>query len=307
MKAAFIINPKSGKGKTASKLELLNPLITTCFDSHTIVETTSKGHASQLVNELINDDYLHVIVAGGDGTFNEAVNGYFKDDKPINPDAMLSFLPSGTGGDFARNFDSISKDLHKSLVNIMQGKVYEIDTGKCVMNDKKGEKKTFYFNNIASVGISDIVAEKVNNSTKLKKFGRYSFLIAGVKELIKQKPKTIHVVIDDEDFGELPLNLIAICNGTHFGGGMMVAPDAKLDDGLFDVVFMANFNLIKRLIASTRVYKGTHLKNDKIRHLRAQKIVLKTKEATRIEIDGEIPGSLDAEFTVLHKKLKVKY
>ncbi len=306
MKAFFIVNPVSSGGKTGAKLQRLKSLISKTFTGFTIAETTAVGHASELTREAIREGYGHIFAVGGDGTFNEVVNGYLEKDKPLNTDVLISVLPSGTGGDFRRNF-GLKGDLEQALHQIQLGSVRWIDAGKCEYQDHFGFTQTRYFDNVASLGLSDVVADKVNASKWRKKLGgTFAFMISGVQGILTHEPENVRILADGLDMGEFNINIMAVANGMYFGGGMKVAPHALLDDGEFDVIMLHDFSKPELLAVNGQVYYGGHLKHAKVKQFRTQSITIKSNHSMRIELDGETPGKLPITLTCLPKVLKIK-
>jgi YegS/Rv2252/BmrU family lipid kinase len=306
VKAFFIINPNSAGGKTGMKIQSLKSLIQRKFESFTIAETTAPGHASSLTKEAIHSGYEHIFSVGGDGTFNEVVNGYLFNDKPLNPSVCLSILPAGTGGDFRRSLN-IQNDIESAIIHSQNASVTFSDCGKCVCKDASGNLKLRYFDNVASLGLSDKVAETVNNATQLKKLGgTVAFLLAGIAVILQHKPNKVEIQVDDTFLGEMSINLIAIANGTYFGGGMKIAPHASLSDGLFDVIILENLNRFELLSNNSKIYYGGHLKHKKVKQIHGKKIHISSKELLRIETDGEPIGFTDATFEILPGVLKIK-
>lgn len=300
------MNPLSAGGKTGKKIHTFKSRLEKKFEFYTVAETSAPGHATELAREAISLGYTHIYTVGGDGTFNEVVNGYLLNDKPINPDVILSILPAGTGGDFRRNFGLVT-DIEKALKQIESNPIQLLDAGKCTFNDATGALQVRYFDNVASIGVSDAVAQKVNNSKHLKKLGgTLAFLIAGISSILSYDRKEISLMVDDIDIGNIDINLLAISNGKYFGGGMKIAPHAVLDDGLFDVILLADFNPVEMLMNNGKVYYGGHVKHDKVKQIRAKRVRITSKEKMRIELDGETPGFLPATFEILPKVIRFK-
>jgi len=306
LNAFFIINPKSAGGKTGMKIQGLKSLINERFEHFSISETTEPGHATTLTREAIHAGYSHIFSVGGDGTFNEVINGYLFNDKPLNPDVSLSIIPAGTGGDFRRSL-KIENDIEKAIRSAETSEFTYIDCGKCICTDINGKLTLRYFHNVASLGLSDKVAEIVNKSTYLKKLGgTLAYLLAGIFAILKNKPNSLTLMVDDQSIGELHINLLAIANGNYFGGGMKIAPHAQLDDGLFDVIILEELNRFELLTNNPKVYYGGHLKHKKVKSLRAKSIKIHSNEVLRIETDGEPIGFTEASFEVLSGVLKIR-
>lgn len=306
LKAYFIVNPISAGGKTGKKIHSFKSQLDKTFEFYTISETSAPGHATELAREAISLGYTHIYTVGGDGTFNEVVNGYLADDKPINPNVILSIIPAGTGGDFRRNF-GLETNIEHALKQIEKNPIQLLDAGKCTFKDGYGALQVRYFDNVASIGVSDAVAQKVNDSKNLKKLGgTLAFLIAGISSIIRYERKEISLMVDDIELGNIDINLLAVSNGKYFGGGMKIAPNAILDDGFFDVILLADFNPIEMLMNNGKVYYGGHVKHNKVKQLRAKRVRISSKEKMRIELDGETPGFLPATFEILPKVIRFK-
>ena len=146
------------------------------------------------------------------------------------------------------------------------------------------------FANIASFGMSGLTDRLVNQSKK--RFGSLSFFAATAKA--------------PADGVDLTINTVAIANGRYFGGGMMVAPDASLDDGEFDVVAIGDMSMTDFVLKSRRMYAGTHLSLEKVSHRRARVVRATPAEpgqVVELDVDGETPGILPATFTVVPRAL----
>ena len=133
----------------------------------------------------------------------------------------------------------------------------KIDLGRLEFTTTGGERAARMFANIASFGVSGVVDRLVNESGK--KLGRLSFAVATARATWSYTNQRVQLVFDGADRVELTINTVAIANGRYFGGAMMVAPDAELDDGQFDVIAMGDFGFGDLLRSGRRLYKGTHL------------------------------------------------
>jgi diacylglycerol kinase family enzyme len=162
------------------------------------------------------------------------------------------------------------------------------------------------FANIASFGVSGVVDRLVNESGK--KFGRLSFAAATLRATWSYKNKRVQLLLDGTDRIEATINTVAIANGKYFGGAMMVAPDAELDDGQFDVIAMGDFGFGDLVKSGRRLYKGTHLSMDKVTSRRARVIEaepIAKSDIVELDVDGESPGRLPARFEIVPAALSV--
>jgi diacylglycerol kinase family enzyme len=135
-----------------------------------------------------------------------------------------------------------------------------------------------------------------------KRFGRLSFMLATARATWAYRNQRVQLTFDGADRALATINTVAIANGRYFGGGMMVAPKAELDDGLFDVIAMGDFGFGDLLRSGRRLYKGTHTSMDKVTTRRARLIEAEGVEpgaVIELDVDGESPGRLPARFELL--------
>ncbi len=299
-KVHVIVNPFSARGKTEKRWRLIRDIIKYYFKEFKYIFTEKPFQATEIAKELLKEGYDLIIGVGGDGTLNEIVNGYFdKMDSPINNDASLGIIPSGTGSDFIR-FLKIPRDFKKSIELIKETNSKRIDVGKITSNNK-----TKYFINVADFGLG---AEVMNNISKIPeiKRGPFSYYYGLLKTIKKYKNKDVKITTDDREIkGKYVIG--AIANGKIFGGGMMIAPEAKPDDGFFDLVLIKEMKRTEVLLNSYYLYNGKVLKNKKVVLIRTKSIKIESENNVCIEYDGEIGLNLPAEFKIIHKGLKFKY
>ncbi len=297
-----IVNPKSQGGAVGKRWPELADAIGRVmpFDE---LRTSGPGDAIALTRKALRDGAERVIALGGDGTVNEVVGGFFDESgAPIKPEATFGLLPYGTGGDFRRTMN-IPRDLPQAAGIIATGHRRRVDLGRLTYQTAGGETRTRMFANIASFGVSGVVDRLVNESGK-KLGGKLSFAIATARATWSYRNQRVELVFDGDPRSrtELTINTVAVANGRYFGGGMMMAPNAEVDDGVFDVVAMGDFNFGDLLKSGSRVYKGTHLTMDKVTHRRARLVEaapLDPGAKVELDVDGENLGQLPARFEVV--------
>jgi YegS/Rv2252/BmrU family lipid kinase len=271
------------------------------------LRTEGPGDATRLTREAIDGGADRVVAIGGDGTINEVANGFFRNGKPIETECALGILPFGSGGDFRKTIH-VPKDLSVAADRLAKGTTRRIDVGRLDYTSHDGENESRMFINIASFGISGLVDQYVNESSK-RLGGTVSFLLASVRAGVSYQNKRVRLTFDgdEESTIETTVQTVAVANGRYFGGGMYIAPEAELDDGLFDVVAMGDFSFRDLLLHGHRVYSGTHLTHDKVSHRRATVVRAEAVHGDEIllDCDGETPGRLPATFTILPKALSL--
>ncbi|MEO6776778.1 MAG: diacylglycerol kinase family protein [Kofleriaceae bacterium] len=301
-----IVNPKSQGGRLGKRWPELADLLQRQFPFDD-VHTESAGHATELVREALRGGAERIVAIGGDGTVNEVVNGFFDHGKAFAPHASFALIPFGTGGDFRRTL-GIPVDTLEAAKLVAANHVRSIDVGRLDFVTATGAQAMRMFANIASFGVSGVVDRLVNESGK--KLGRLSFALATARAAWAYKNQRVQLIFDGDAQGrvEATINTVAVANGKYFGGAMMVAPNAELDDGQFDVIAMGDFGFADLLKSGRRLYQGTHLGMAKVTARRAKLVEAEPVDPNAIvelDVDGEPLGRLPARFEVMPGALKV--
>ena len=295
-RTTVIVNPKSQGGRLGKRWADLADTIGRAFPFDEAI-TQGPGDATRLAREALRAGAERVVAIGGDGTVNEVVNGFFDEaGAPSAPDATFALLPFGTGGDFRRTLGMPTDPAAAARV-IAEGRRRRIDVGRLAFTAPSGERVHRMFANIASFGVSGVVDRLVNESSK--RFGRLAFMLATARATWSYKNQRVQLTFDGADRIEATINTVAVANGRYFGGGMMVAPEAELDDGQFDVVAMGDFGFGDLLKSGRRLYQGTHLSMEKVTSRRARVVEAEAVEpgaVVELDVDGECPGRLPARF-----------
>lgn len=289
MEHVFIINPAAGKGKS---IELI-PFIEECFkdkaEEYAIRVTEYPGHATEIAKEYSGIGKCRIYSIGGDGTVNEVVNGI------AGTEASLGVIPTGSGNDFLRSFQS-EFNIKDMIVSTINGEERSIDLAR--VNDK-------YFINISSIGFD---ADVVFNADKFKKVpgitGSMAYLISIIYTVFKKKICNIRINIDGKKM-DVKLLLAAVANGRYYGGGILPAPDAKLDDGLFDICLVAEMRRIQILSMFPKYIKGLHAHLKQVSFYKGKKVNIESEDHLCLNIDGEIVSACSINFEILENAIKV--
>ncbi|MFW6131918.1 MAG: diacylglycerol/lipid kinase family protein, partial [Candidatus Aminicenantaceae bacterium] len=263
-------------------------------------------HAAEISREAIKRGFELIIGVGGDGTMNEIANGFYENTKIINPETAMGIVPSGTGCDFIKslNIPFKLKNTMKVLANAPNSL---IDIGKVKFSTEEGKEQMRYFLNVADFGFGGEVVKKVNERRMKRKTS--SYLKCMLSTILSYKNKTLGIKIDDKEFPNDEYLMGAISNGKIFGKGMKIAPGAKLNDGLFDVVLIKAMKLVRFFSNAWKIYSGTHLSHPHISLHRGRKIevyLTDTSDKILLDIDGEQIGKLPATFEIIPRSLLVK-
>ena len=298
----FVVNPAAGSGRAKRVWPEFENALSIHYETRF---TDGSGHATELTKRALQDGIDTVVAVGGDGTLNEVLNGFFEDGELINPDARLGMIPLGTGSDWARSSKRPAPE-PATVDGWLQGSGRACDVGRVICVDGQGRKVTRYFLNVADAGFGAEVAATTNRASKA--LGPHVAYLSGLlKTLVRFKARTMRLTADDTTREMTSVLVAAVAIGRYFGGGMQIAPEARLDDGLFDVVVIEGMTKPEIVFNLPRLYNGRILEHPKVTCLRGQQVRIESDVATRLEVDGEQPGWLPATFTVLPQALNVIY
>jgi YegS/Rv2252/BmrU family lipid kinase len=300
-----VVNPQSQQGNLGRRWPEVARTLRRELGGFEELRTEAPGDATRLTRQAIESGAEQILAVGGDGTINEVVNGFFTGERPTGERTALGVVPFGTGGDFRRVIHLPREPAEVARV-LANGKLRRIDVGLLDFTTAGGQPARRAFLNIASFGMSGLVDEYVNQSSK-RLGGKLSFLVATVRAGMSYANQRVRLSFDDEPASavDLTINVVAVANGQYFGGGMHIAPRAELDDGQFDVIAVGDLGMADLLRHGRRLYAGTHLGLDKVSHRRARVVRAEPlgSEPVRLDVDGETPGILPATFRILPRCL----
>jgi len=297
-----IVNPCSANGATGRRWDALQAQIRAALGPVEFEQTRGPRDAERIAREGVRAGVERVVVAGGDGTVNEVASGLLGAD--LGGYAELGMLPLGTGGDLGRSL-GIPRNFAEALECLREGGTRRIDAGRITYRSPDDRDVDSYFVNVASFGISGLVDQLVNRTTK-RLGGTASFLIGTIRALAQHKSRDVTLRVDGEVVHEGPLVVAAAANGQFFGGGMHVAPRAEIDDGLLDIVVVADVPKPKLLVKLPLLYSGKHL-DDPICVFRRGRVIEAEASAGEVllDVDGEALGSLPARIESLPGALEI--
>ncbi len=279
----FIVNSTAGRGKTGRKInELMQVLEKHKFD-YQIELTKYSKHATKLAKDGIHDGYRKLIAVGGDGTINEVISGIMLSGK--SEKVGLGIIPEGGGNDFAKNFH-ITGDIEEDIKILEEKHASSIDIGK--VND-------YYFMNALGIGFDAEVAVQSEKIKKLNGLPRY--FVALLKILAKLKPYSFQLELDGEKI-EKDFLLVSVGNGYCTGGGFLLTPNAKVNDGVFDICLVDAVSKGRLLKVLSTVFKGTHLRFPEVEMRQVKKIKVKSETPIPLYFDGELPTEELKEITI---------
>ena len=305
-KTQVIINPESNQGRTKKRWKQIREALKTFIKEFKYEFTEKPLQAAEISRAAIKEGSELIVGVGGDGTMNEIANGFFEDEKPINPETSLGIVPSGTGSDFCRSLN-IPLGLKNALQVITQAPSNVIDIGRVKFKNHAHSNEERLFLNVSDFGIGGEVVHRMNQERMKKKAS--SYLRCLISTFLSYRNKRLRIRIDNQDIPLQDYMIGAISNGRIFGKGMKVAPEASLNDGLFDLVLVKGMKKLEFFRNVYKIYTGTHLSHPKISLIRGKKIDVEpedSEETVLIEVDGEQVGLLPATFEILPTSLLVK-
>ncbi len=286
-----------------------------------VEETTTRGEGETLTRDALNAGYQTIAAVGGDGTISETVRGFFHKPNehsaspplPVNPTSALAILPGGTGNDFARGLmggrsplDSWIERLISHCKRSTHDTTRVVDT---IYAEVTGTPKHFVCLNAATIGVSAGVAARVSRQGRVKRRlpGEVRFGIEGVHALRTWRNHAVQLIADGHSVA-CQTSLIVVANGMFVGGGMKVAPGARVDDGKLDALMVCNLSRLQVLRHFGRIYTGKHVDNERIVMLSGAEVRVETVDGAPplpIEADGDVRGHTPARFRIIPGSLRI--
>ena len=301
-----VVNPASAGGRTGKRWPAIRAALAAAGVVHETHRTIGPDDATSATRAALGEGYTRIVAVGGDGTLNEVVNGFFAaDGTALAADAILALFPNGTGGDFRRSV-GLPTDAAKLAAILDANRTRRIDAGRITYDDPATPARQFI--NIADCGVGGEVVARVNRSGNkgggLR--GTAVFLGISLRTVTTFGGRPVGVTLDGEVI-EMDVQNVVIANGRCFGGGMKIAPEAQLDDGLFDVILLPALGRIRTLTAMPSVYRGTHLRQPGVVVRRAASVRVEPRDDRPLlfDIEGEQVGRAPATLTCLPAAISV--
>ncbi len=304
-KTQVIVNPESNHGRTRKRWAEIRDALKSFLKDYRCEFTEKPAHATDIAREAIKDGTELVIGVGGDGTMNEIANGFYEGRTIINPETTLGIVPAGTGCDLTKSFN-IPTGLKDALQVITEAPSSSIDVGKATFQSTGGGTEERYFLNIADFGVGGEVVRRVNERRLEHRASSYVRCL--VETMIRYRSRLVRVRVDGRELPEADYLIGAVANGRVFGKGMKIAPEARLDDGLFDTVLVRGLRFVEFCRHGWKLMNGSHLSYEKVSLVRGRRVEAETigPEPVLLELDGEQLGRLPATFEILPRGLLVK-
>jgi diacylglycerol kinase family enzyme len=307
LRRVVILNPTSRHGTARTLFERLRGSLERELGKFDLRLTEGPGDGTRKVREILTGrSHDQILIAGGDGSINEAVNGYFADGIPVATPVPLGVIHLGTGGDFHRTLRKLNPRYPEAL---RENRSRRIDCGLTTLEDGRDPR---YFLNISSIGLGG----EVNRRMKASKFqsGAAAYFWHSLTGLLAYDPVPCRFRIREapgswQEFEEPLVNLF-VCNGECSGGGMRWAPESNLEDGWLDLTLIPDAGKWRLITASKRIYDGSIARMHGVRQFRATEVVAIPGGPVSQEIDGEIraasgPVAREYHFRILPAAIPV--
>lgn len=271
-----------------------------------VAMTQGPGDGRRLAADFARQGMELIIAAGGDGTASEVADGILNAAAAGAKTSDLALLPVGTGSDLARSL-GISRDFDVLAEAIAADPPRHLDAAQLSYRLEDGSVEHRHVLNIASLGISADIARAVNASPKRLLTGKGLFAWHTLRELAVYRGVELSVRIDGAAVFSGPSALVAVANNHSFAGGMMIAPDARMDDGLLDVVVVRDAPRLTLIRALRLVYDGSHRHLDLCSFHRGSTVEIAAPSGKAgLEIDGETAGFTPVSVRVLPQALRLR-
>jgi diacylglycerol kinase (ATP) len=293
MRIGVIYNPGSGRKGGGRILRALTDHIA-CLGLEPLVIDVSHFPCVEAGVHRFVQTIDAIAVVGGDGTLNGAVNGLLSSDRP---DIPLAFVPAGRGKDTARSIPSLTIDtLRAGSINWASRRT--VDVGVATLAD--GDAR--YFINVSNIGLSSGAAQRVSRMPRV--LGAFAYTLGAVQAFRTTKPCTVCITLDDDETLELDDVLtVAICNGRAFGGGIYIAPDADVADGILQLVTVRHANVMDLVKNLPKLRSGAPFEHPALSRWNGRSIKIEHPELTPMDIDGELWGAGTVTWSVVPSAL----
>jgi diacylglycerol kinase (ATP) len=297
--AMVIVNPVAGAYSTHRKWPHISRLLKHIGLSFDYKYTEGVGHAIELAQAAAGSEYRYLVAVGGDGTVNEVANGILLSTS--SGDTALGIVSTGTGSDFTRSV-GIPRRYASACSYLSSSRRVLVDVG-VVEYKSKGQSRRRFFVNAAGVGFDATVVEATERVPKYLG-GTVPYVVGLLRSLFGYRNTPVSLSIGGRSEAARILNVV-VANGSYLGGGMHIAPEAKLDDNLLDVLVIGDIGKFELLKALPTVYKGTHVNHPKVRMEKATRVTVESSERILVHADGELLGEGPASFWLVPAALNI--
>jgi diacylglycerol kinase (ATP) len=285
-RGVVLVNPAAANGATARRWPRIHTTLRSRGLDFTVLLSPAPGQAGRAAREAVDAGASWMLVVGGDGTFNEVINGLADEGGRVPEDLVLGFIPSGTGLDLARSLGIPTRA--EEAARVIGRQVRRIDLGLVRWED--GRRRLFA--NMVGAGFDAEVAER---SIPLRRLipGRLAYALGIFTTLPGHEPRVFEARVGPAgNVMHVPGLMAVCCNGPSYGGGMRLTPDAVLNDGMLDLFLLEEVSRLRFLIRIPLTYRGAHVSLPQVHLIRTESVWLSADRPTPVQTDGEPAGWL---------------
>ncbi|HEY4016119.1 MAG TPA: diacylglycerol kinase family protein [Polyangiaceae bacterium] len=303
-----VLNPASGGGRAGRMAEPVKRVLERYLGAVDLCLTERPGHAIAMAREAAGAGRKLIIAVGGDGTLHEVANGVLESQA----DATIGYVGQGTGGDLRRTF-GLPHRLDAYAEAIANGRERRVDVGRVRYVATDRTPGTRWFVNVLSVGLGGLVDRYVSESPRALG-GKAAYFWASARALARFHRARVRCAVtlgDERHEVVLSTFMVAVCNGSFFGGGMHVAPMAHPDDGRFEVVSLDAPNKLAFAMTSRAIYSGGHLSATGAQHFACNAVAIDVegddgRDTFLLDVDGEALGGVPVEVELVPRALTLR-
>ncbi|MBT8047341.1 MAG: diacylglycerol kinase family lipid kinase [Xanthomonadales bacterium] len=293
MRLLLVFNPSAASGRAARLLPRVQEALER-FARIDVLQTAAAGDAVRLVAAAELAGYDGLIAAGGDGTLFEVLNGLYHHQRSSR--VPLGLVPVGTGNAFARDLGLLPGDWQKAVELVRADQLREVDVGQVETGAER-----YFFLNIVGAGLP---VDAMKTAARIKFIGNTAYTFATLWRAMKLRSYPLVIEMDGQTLHRDSM-FVEVSNTRYTGTSFLIAPGAKLDDGLLDVTLLDRLSRLRLLRLFPTIYKGRHVRYPEISTYRAKEIRITAPAGLVLAPDGELSGRTPATITCLHRDLEI--
>lgn len=283
----LLVNPYSGLKKGEEIVQKILPILNKHSINPNILYTEHKGHAKEICRSNFIKDYSDLILIGGDGTFSEAINGLLLREDKIYPN--LGFIPGGSGNSLMHHLNILEPV--RAVQSIIENKIKYLDVVEIT-----SENFLEYSINIVGWGVATDIGA---TAEKIRWMGRSRYTLASLYHILKLKKRHAALTLNGAK-QEKQFIFILVCNTQYTGTGMQAAPNAQLNDGMFDVIILnQNISRLELMQLLPKIFTGEHIQSKHVEYVQTDTLKLEPRYSEALNIDGEIKLSTPISLKIL--------
>jgi YegS/Rv2252/BmrU family lipid kinase len=290
----LIYNPKAGGGRGRKLQSRVQERFASQGCEVDLRLTEHPGHGIALVQGADLSGYDGVVAAGGDGTVYEVVTGLYRNPGREKP--PIGIVPNGTGNAFVREMDLFGSDWEKAVDIIARGETRTLDVARFVT-----EGKAHFSLNILGAGFVSDVSE---TAVRFKFLGNNAYLLGVFYRLLNLRFHPMRITFDGQA-QEVEALFATVSNSRYTGTTFFIAPEAKLDDGLLDLIVVRRISRLRIIRIFKTIFTGAHIHEPEVDFHQARRITIETQEPRVLNVDGEVLGRTPIEIECLPRDLQV--